>query len=254
MRANPMLDPVCRAHQGYVHSVETAGTVDGPGIRFVLFLMGCPLRCAYCHNPDTWQLRKGELRPDTEVLEEIAGYAGFLKRAGGGVTISGGEPLMQPAFLQSLFRGCRELGLHTALDTSGLLGHLAPDALLDLVDLVLLDIKAGNGDLHRKVTGKPLDPVLTFAHRLRERRQPVWIRHVLVPGLTDGEEELRQVARIVRDLDNVERVDLLPFHQLGSYKWRELNQAYSLTETPSATGADLDRARSIFADEGVTAL
>lgn len=242
---------VCASKQGYVHSVETAGTVDGPGIRFVLFLNGCPLRCKYCHNPDTWQIKRGELRHAKEILEEIRTYRDFLIRAKGGVTISGGEPLMQPAFLETLLQGCKDMGLHTALDTSGHLGHLATDRLLDLVDLVLLDIKSGNKTTYRHTTGKALQPTLDFAARLSARGTPMWIRFVLVPGLTDAPENIRAVARIIARLDTVKRVEILPFHQLAAYKYAKLGLDYALKDTPQAQPADVVRAWSLFSEEGV---
>ncbi len=242
---------VCTARQGYVHSVETGGTVDGPGIRFVLFLNGCPLRCKYCHNPDTWQLKRGTLRHARDLLEEISGYKDFLIRAKGGVTISGGEPLMQPAFLETLFKGCKEMGLHTALDTSGHLHHLSPDSLFDQVDLVLLDIKAGNDATHRKVTGKPLQPTLDFAARMVRREKPMWIRFVLVPGLTDAEDHLREVAGIIAGIPNVQRVEILPFHQLAGYKYEQLKLKYELKDTPQAGAMDVVMAWRIFSEEGV---
>lgn len=171
---------LCSAAQGYVHSVETGGTLDGPGIRFVLFLNGCPLRCQYCHNPDTWLLRGGTLKTTDEVLNEIRSYASFLKRAKGGLTISGGEPLMQPQFAGAVFRGAKAMGLHTALDTSGALHERTPDPFFDQVDLVLLDLKAGDDATHRRVTRKPLGPTLDFAERLKRLGKPLWVRFVLV--------------------------------------------------------------------------
>lgn len=242
---------VCNARQGYVHSVETAGTLDGPGIRFVLFLNGCPLRCKYCHNPDTWLMRRGTLRGVRDLLEEISTYRDFLRRAKGGVTISGGEPLMQPAFVQALFAGCKSMGLHTALDTSGHLHPLSPDALFHNVDLVLLDIKAGNDETHRKVTGKPLAPTLEFAGRMSSLGIPMWVRFVLVPGLTDTAENIRNVAKIIAGLDPVARVEILPFHQLASYKYESLGLRYALEDTPPATPADVVRAWNLFSEEGV---
>lgn len=245
------LHAVCGSRQGYVHSIETAGTVDGPGIRFVLFLNGCPLRCKYCHNPDTWQMKRGTLRHAGELLEEIRTYREFLIRAKGGVTISGGEPLMQPAFLETLFKGCRDMGLHTALDTSGHLHHLSPDSLFESVDLVLLDIKSGTDQLCRQVTGKPLQPSLDFAERMQKMSIPMWIRFVLVPGLTDSEDNLLSVARIIRRIEPLARVEILPFHQLASYKYENLGLNYPLRETPQATPADVVRAWQIFSEEGV---
>jgi pyruvate formate lyase activating enzyme len=242
---------VCNALQGYVHSVETGGTLDGPGIRFVLFLNGCPLRCQYCHNPDTWLLRHGTLRGVEEILAEIRGYADFLKRAKGGVTLSGGEPLMQPRFVESILRGAKEMGLHTVLDTSGHLHEHAPDSLLDAVDLVLLDIKSGDEETHRRVTGKPLQPTLDFAARLQRMHKPMWARFVLVPGLTDAEDNVRNVAKIIAGLDTVQRVEILPFHQLASFKYEQLGIRYPLQDKAPADPRDVVMAWRIFSEEGV---
>lgn len=245
------LHGVCSAKQGYVHSIETAGTVDGPGIRFVLFLNGCPLRCKYCHNPDTWQMKRGTLRHAAEILEEISTYRDFLVRAKGGVTLSGGEPLMQPAFLETMFKGCKDMGLHTALDTSGHLHHLAPDSLFDAVDLVLLDIKSGTDAAYRSVTGKPLQPTLDFAERMKRRKIPMWVRFVLVPGLTDAEENVRAVAKLISRIEPIARVEILPFHQLAAYKYENLGLKYDLKDTPQATPRDVVMAWRIFSEEGV---
>lgn len=242
---------ICTARQGYVHSVETAGTVDGPGIRYVLFLNGCPLRCKYCHNPDTWQMKRGTLRGAAEILDDIRSYRDFLLRAKGGVTISGGEPLMQPAFLETLFAGCKSMGLHTALDTSGHLHQYAPDSLFDHVDLVLLDIKSGDEATFRRVTNKPLQPTLDFAARMSARSIPMWVRFVLVPGLTDHDDNIRAVARIISKLEPLARVEILPFHQLAAYKYENLGLKYDLKDTPQATPADVIRAWHLFSEEGV---
>jgi len=242
---------VCSARQGYVHSVETGGTLDGPGIRFVLFLNGCPLRCQYCHNPDTWLLRQGTLRTADEVLEEIRGYAPFLKRAKGGVTISGGEPLMQPKFAGAIFRGCKEMGLHTALDTSGALHERSPDSFFEAVDLVLLDIKSGDDETHRRVTRKPIRPTLEFAERMTRMGKPLWVRFVLVPGLNDDPDHLRRVARIIAELPTTERVEILPFHQMACFKYEKLGIRYPLEGMPEATPRDVVTAWQIFSEEGV---
>jgi pyruvate formate lyase activating enzyme len=236
---------------GYVHSVETAGTVDGPGVRFVVFLAGCPLTCHYCHNPDTQKLSGGRLVASRSLLDEIAQYKPYLVHTHGGVTVSGGEPLLQPAFVEAVFAGCKDLGLHTALDTSGFLGARASDALLDATDLVLLDIKSGLPGLYQRVTGAALQPTLEFARRLAARKQPVWVRFVLVPGLTDGEDNIRAVARIVAKLTNVERVEVLPFHKMGEHKWDEMGMDYQLKETPPPTLEQMERAHGIFRAEGV---
>lgn len=243
--------PESPAVDGYIHSVETAGTVDGPGVRFVVFLTGCRLSCPYCHNPDCRKIGNGRLVSSAALLAEIGGYKAYLQHTGGGVTLSGGEPLVQPAFAAALLQGAKDLGLHTALDTSGFPGEHAPEALLDATDLVLLDIKSGLPGLYRQVAGVPLQPTLDFARRLESRGLPVWIRFVLVPGLTDGEDNIRAVARIVGGLANVERVEVLPFHKLGERKWAEMGLTYSLADTPSATPADVERASAIFREQGV---
>lgn len=235
-----------------VHSWDISVGVDGPGTRFVVFLAGCPLRCLYCHNPDTWQRRRGQVRTLDEVLTDIARHERFLRIARGGVTASGGEPLLQPAFVQELFAACRARGLHTALDTSGFLGARASDSLLDNTSLVLLDIKSSDPATYRTVTGVPLTPTLTFARRLAERGNPTWVRFVLVPGLTDAVDNVAGVARICAELGNVERVDVLPFHSLGKTKYDELGLRFPLEGIPAPGDALLARVRDQFADAGLT--
>jgi pyruvate formate lyase activating enzyme len=248
----PDIDPVAGAIAGYVHSVESAGTVDGPGVRFVVFLAGCRLTCAYCHNPDCQQVGNGRLTSSDSLLNEIADYKPYFQHTHGGVTISGGEPLVQPAFTEALLKGCKQLGLHTALDTCGFPGARAPDSLLDATDLVLLDIKSGLPGLYQRVTGAPLQPTLDFAQRLKARGLPIWVRFVLVPGLTDGEDNVRAVARIVADLPNCERVEVLPFHKMGEHKWEELGMRYRLKDTQPPTPEQVERAGAIFREHGVT--
>lgn len=234
---------------GHVHSVETCGTVDGPGLRYVLFLSGCPLRCLYCHNPDTQGKPCGDVKSAAEVLEDVVKYRSFLRK--GGLTVSGGEPLMQSEFVHALFQGAKERGLHTALDTSGFLGYKASDALLENVDLVLLDIKSFNPVTYQKVTGVSLVPTLEFADRLDSLGKDVWIRFVLVPGLTDMEENIDGLARYVSTLSNVRKVEILPFHKMGESKYVQLKKSYSLSETREPASADMERARAIFARHGV---
>jgi len=241
------------AVRGWVHSVETGGTVDGPGIRFVLFLSGCPLRCQYCHNPDTQHLHDGKPVYSTEIVQEIGTYADFLTRAKGGVTLSGGEPLVQPEFTAAILRGCKDLGLHTALDTSGFLGSHADDHLLDDVDLVLLDIKAFKEQTHRNLTTVPLRPTLEFAERLSVLRKPIWLRYVLVPGLTDDLKEIESLAEFAAGLEVVERVDVLPFHKMGEAKWQALGRPYRLTDTQPPSAELTGRVRDIFRAAGLTA-
>lgn len=237
---------------GNVHSIETCGSVDGPGLRYVVFLSGCPLRCAYCHNPDTQGRPKAQLRTAEDVVADVLRYRNFIRH--GGLTISGGEPLMQPAFIREVFSQVKQAGIHTALDTSGYLGARADDALLDVTDLVLLDIKGWQPQLYKAVTGVELAPTLAFAKRLEARGLPMWVRFVLVPGLTDGEANIRGLAGFVASLNNVERVEILPFHKHGEAKHRQMRVSYTLYDTPAAGPADVERAQQIFAEEGVTAL
>ena len=235
---------------GLIHSVESCGTVDGPGIRFIVFLSGCSLRCQYCHNPDTSFKRRGKERTVEDVLEEISRYASFLKTAKGGVTISGGDPLFQPDFTRALLHGCKEMGLHTCIDTSGHLGCNADDAMLADTDLVLLDIKAWNPEQYKHVTGQNLQPTLDFAEKLAARGIPMWLRYVLVPGLTDQLEDITALARYAAGLGNVQRVDVLPFHQMGKFKWGELGLEYPLMELEPPAQELTVKVRSIFRENG----
>lgn len=237
---------VCgRLPVGRVHSVESAGMLDGPGIRHVLFLSGCPLRCLYCHNPDTVCMKNGELRSADELLETIARRRMFLKR--GGLTLSGGEPLAQPGFVKTLLAGAKDLGLHTAVDTSGHLGARADDEILALTDLWLLDIKSFVPETYRRVTGVDRAPALAFARRLAARGRPMWIRFVLVPGLTDAVENIEGVAAFVAELgEAVERVEVLPFHKMGETKWALGDRPYSLAATQPPTVEAIEAARTIF--------
>lgn len=234
---------------GHIHSVETCGTVDGPGLRYVLFLSGCPLRCQYCHNPDTQGKPCGEVKSSHAVLEDVLKYRNYIRN--GGLTISGGEPLMQPEFVHAVLKGAKEAGLHTALDTSGFLGYKASDELLEQVDLVLLDIKSFNPVTYQQVTGVSLSPTLEFADRLDNLGKDVWIRYVLVPGLTDAESNMDGLAQYIATFDNVKRVEILPFHKMGESKYASLGKKYQLASTPEPTRAQVDRARSIFARYGV---
>jgi len=238
---------------GSLHSFDVSIGVDGPGTRFVAFLAGCPLRCLYCHSPDTWFRRSGRLTTAEDLLGEIRRYERFLKVAGGGVTISGGEPLQQTAFTRELLNGCRRMGLHTALDTSGFLGDRADDALLDATSLVLLDIKSGDPLTYRRVTGTGrLEPTVRFAHRLGDRGIPIWVRFVLVPGRTDDQANVDAVARIAASVPTVERVEILPFHHLGAAKYAALGLTEPLAGTPVPDGALVDRVRTQFRDRGLT--
>ncbi|MEC0170984.1 pyruvate formate-lyase-activating protein [Paenibacillus graminis] len=240
-------------HEGRIHSIETSGMVDGPGIRFVVFMQGCLLRCQYCHNPDTWTIGKGQLVTVQELVEEIRGYLPFLQFSGGGVTVSGGEPLLQADFLLTLFRALkRELGIHTAIDSSGgcfsRRGHFFEtlQMLMQHTDLVLLDLKQIDPQKHLDLTGKPNDHILDFARFLSETNIPVWIRHVLVPGLTDDESDLRKLADFIKTLRNVERVEVLPYHEMGKYKYEQLGLKYPLVHIKPPDGETIRMAREIL--------
>ena len=239
---------------GSVHSWDLSTGVDGPGTRFVVFTQGCPLRCQYCHNPETWRMRDGTPIESAALVVEAAKYVPFIGAAGGGATVSGGEPLLQPRFTTALLEGFRTLGLHTALDTSGYLGARAGSALLAATDLVLLDIKSWDGALYRRLTGRDLHPTLAFARRLADLPAPipVHVRFVLVPGLTDAAANVRGVARFAASLGNVERVDVLPFHKLGAAKYAALGIPFPLAGTPTPTAQQVREARELFAAEGLT--
>lgn len=236
---------------GSVHSWELVTAVDGPGTRMTTFLAGCPLRCLYCHNPDTMNANRGlPVRAD-DLLARIRRYRGVFRATGGGITLSGGEVLAQPAFARRVLRGAKELGVHTAIDTSGFLGGNADDAMLADVDLVLLDVKAGDEDTYRRVTGRALAPTLAFGRRLAAAGIETWVRYVLVPGLTDDPSTISPVADYAASLGTVSRVEVLPFHQLGRDKWAELDLDYALAATPPPTPEQLATTRAIFRDRGL---
>lgn len=243
---------------GSVHSWELVTAVDGPGTRLTIFLSGCGLRCQYCQNPDTWQLRDGMPTTIQEIRRRIDRYAPVLRAAHGGVTLTGGEPLMQANFAARIFRYCTSIGIHTALDTSGFLGKRATDEMLDDTSLVLLDVKSGLPDTYRTVTGRSLAPTLEFGRRLAERGNTIWLRYVLVPGLTDGVENIDAVAEYAQSLQllgakpAVERVEILPFHQMGREKWHELGLKYPLEGTQPPDDELIQRARDQFAARGLT--
>ncbi|MET9295815.1 pyruvate formate-lyase-activating protein [Streptomyces sp. NPDC003077] len=236
---------------GRVHSWDLSTGVDGPGTRFVLFLSGCPLRCLYCANPDTWRMRDGRPATVDEVMARIERYRAFLDTSGGGVTLTGGEPLLQHAFTGAILRRCKELGLHTALDTSGFLGARADAALLADTDLVLLDIKAFDAARYRRLTGAPLAPTLAFASRLQRLGVPVWIRYVLVPGWTDDLTAVDGLGSFLAGLDNVERVDVLPMHKLGAPKYNALGIPFPLRDTPVPDADLTGRVRERFRTHGL---
>lgn len=237
---------------GYVHSYEVGSTVDGPGIRFVAFLTGCLLRCQYCHNPDTWHLYNGHPVTVGRAMQVIGKYAQVLKLSKGGITLSGGEPQLQSAFVTSVFRRCKQIGLHTCLDTSGRLGdRLADDELMN-IDLNLLDIKSGDSATYERVTRQPLQPTLDYARRLSALGRPMWVRFVLVPGLTDDYDNVEKVADICAGLKSLERVEILRFHQMGRDKWHKLGLVYPLENTEPPDAELTERVRGQFRSRGLT--
>ncbi len=236
---------------GKLHSFESCGTVDGPGIRFIVFAQGCPLRCKYCHNPDTWKLKDAKYERTTEfVMNEIKKYKNFFLN-GGGVTITGGEPLMQPDFVEELLKECRKEEIHTAIDTSGYVFNERIKEILELVDMILLDIKCMDEKEYKELTGVELEPTLKFAKYLEKIGKPVWLRHVLVPGITDRDEYLIKLADFIKDMKNVEKVEILPFHKMGEYKWKELGLKYQLDKVESPTKERIENAKKIFKDRGL---
>lgn len=231
---------------GRIHSIESFGTVDGPGIRFIAFLQGCPMRCQYCHNPDTWDPQRKcqyELTPE-ELLVEVKRYKNFIKS--GGVTCTGGEPLMQAPFVEAFFRLCREAGFHTALDTSGVVFTDAAKRAVQEADLVMLDVKTTDDDLHPVLTGVLRKNNAAFMDYLQEIGKTTWVRHVIVPGVNDDDAHLQQVADYVKQFSVVERVELLPYHIMGTYKYEELGMKYPLEGVAPLSQERLQRAREIF--------
>jgi pyruvate formate lyase activating enzyme len=237
---------------GYVHSYEVGSTVDGPGIRFVAFLTGCLLRCQYCHNPDTWHKHNGHPVTVSRAMKRIGQFAQVLKLSKGGVTLSGGEPMVQRPFATRIFKRCKALGLHTCMDTSGRLGDRFTDAELMDIDLNLLDIKSGDPVTYEKVTRQPLQPTLDYARRLSSLGRPMWVRFVLVPGLTDAHDNVEKVADLCAELKSLERVEILRFHQMGRDKWHKLGLQYPL-ENVEPPGPELtERVRGQFRSRGLT--
>lgn len=237
---------------GSVHSWELVTAVDGPGTRMTVFLSGCPLRCLYCHNPDTLEMRRGEPTEADDLLARMKRYRRVFRATGGGITLSGGEVLMQPTFAARLLRGAKDMGIHTAIDTSGFLGAKCTDEMLDDVDLVLLDVKSGDEFTYHRVTGRRLQPTVDFGDRLAGRGIEVWVRFVLVPGLTDDPENVARVADIAAGWPNVARVEVLPFHQMGAEKWNSLGREYELEGVEPPSHDDVEAARAIFRERGLT--
>lgn len=230
-----------------VHSIESFGTVDGPGIRFVLFLQGCHLQCKYCHNRDTWDMKGGEYKSVDDIFEKIKRYKNYMMLSGGGVTVTGGEPLLQAKFLIELFKKLKEEGIHTCIDTSGIVA-ITNDIkeLLKYTDLVLLDIKHIDDEKCKKLVGVSNQRELEFAQYLSDNNIKIWIRQVLVPGYTDNEEDLKKLKKFIKSLKTVENVQILPYHSMGKFKWEKLGAKYELEDVRTANQSDVDRAKKII--------
>ncbi len=242
---------------GRIHSLESFGTVDGPGVRFVVFVQGCPMRCAYCHNPDTWPMNGGRLIEASEIIADYKRNLGFYK--GGGITVTGGEPLMQLPFLLELFTLAKKENIHTCIDTSGIAFHTNDkdwihllNEVLALTDLVMLDIKHINPEKHKSLTKQPNDRILEFAQYLSDKEIPMWIRHVVVPGYTDDEESLYQLGYHIGLYKNLKALDVLPYHELGVVKYENLGLEYPLAGVPAMDKAKVIEKKAIIL-EGIKA-
>lgn len=237
---------------GLVHSWELVTAVDGPGTRMTIFLSGCPLRCVYCHNPDTMEMKEGTLESVESVAKRVTRYRSIFNASGGGLTLSGGEPLFQIAFTRRLLKLVHDAGIHTCIDTSGYLGARLTDEDLENIDLVLLDVKSGDEDTYNAVTKRELAPTIAFGDRLNKIGKPVWVRFVVVPGYTDSEENVNNVADIVaRWADNVERVEVLPFHNMGADKWKRIGLPYELEDVSPPSPERVEQVREVFRSRGL---
>lgn len=230
-----------------IHSFETFGTVDGPGIRFVVFMQGCHLRCKYCHNRDTWDINAGAAIELKELVNKIEKYITYFKASNGGVTISGGEPLLQVDFLIPLFKELKNLGIHTAIDTSGMVDITDKvKELISLTDLFLLDIKHINSEKCKELVGFSNEKELEFAKYLNSINKPMWIRQVLIPDVTDKKEYLLKLKEFIKSLSNIEKIEILKYHDMGKFKWEQMGYKYELEDIPNATDEDVKKAKEIL--------
>lgn len=237
--------------KGYIHSIETCGTVDGPGLRYVIFLQGCPMRCQYCHNPDTWEPGKGEQMTVDEALQKFYSNLAFYRH--GGVTVTGGEPMMQMDFLIELFTKLHADGVHTCIDSSGIMFRPENkefmdklETLMQVTDLVMLDIKHIDDEKHKVLTAHSNKNILAFAKYLDKKNIPVWIRHVIVPGITLYKDYLEKLGEFIGTLSNVKALDVLPYHSMGKVKYENLNMDYVLKDTREATKTEAVAAKNII--------
>ena len=235
--------------KAYIHSIETCGTVDGPGLRYVVFFQGCNLRCKYCHNPDTWKAKRGKLVTVSELIDDAVKYKPYMKFSGGGFTACGGEPLLQAEFISELFMQLKQNDVHTVLDTSGSIAPEKVSKLLEHTDLVMLDIKSLDEEKYKELTTGNIKHSLAFAEYLNEKKIPTWIRYVVIPGITDSEAEIEELVRYLNKMSNVEKVALLPFHKLGEHKWETMGLPYTLKDTPVPTPETMARLRRIVTEQ-----
>lgn len=239
---------------GRYHSFESCGTVDGPGIRFILFLQGCLMRCQYCHNRDTWDLHDGKEISVEDLMKEVVTYKNFMIASGGGVTASGGEATLQPEFVRDWFIACKKENINTCLDTNGYIRHYDQviDEMLEVTDLVLLDIKQLNDDIHKNLIGVSNKRTLEFAKYLQKINKPVWVRYVVVPGYTDADEDIHKLGQFVQPMKNVEKIDLLPYHKLGVHKWKTMGEEYKLSDVNPPTKESIEHIKEILEGYGLT--
>lgn len=232
--------------KGRIHSFESFGTLDGPGIRFVVFMQGCPLRCIYCHNRDTWDVNAGVEYNPQEIIDEMKKYINYIRFSGGGITVTGGEPTLQAEFVTEVFKLAKEMDVHTALDTNGFVDIDKIEELIKYTDLVLLDIKHAQEEKHKRITGVSNEKIRRFSMYLSEQGIPIWIRYVLIPGFTDDENDLKMAADFIKQLGTVEKVEVLPYHGMGAYKWEKLGQKYELEGLREPDAKDVERAKQIL--------
>ncbi len=236
---------------GRIHSLESFGTVDGPGIRFVVFMQGCPLRCQFCHNPDTWEVNKGTEYLPQQLADEILKYKSYMEFSGGGVTFTGGEPMLQAEFILEVSKLLKQQNISVAIDTSGYVWNDQVVELLKYTDIVLLDIKNYDPEVYEKVTGVSLSPTLKLLDYLKSKQINTWLRYVLVPGLTDNIESIRALSGHLMQYPNVSRIELLGFHKMGEYKWKELGLEYKLADTKEPGRELLQEVKKIFEGSGI---
>jgi pyruvate formate lyase activating enzyme len=239
---------------GFFHSFTTGSAVDGPGVRLVAWLSGCQFKCVFCHNPDTWKITNGTPVRLDRAIQVLGQYRHTLRTMKGGLTISGGEPLLQYRFLSKLFPAVHKIGVHTTLETNGFFGDRLTDDDLASIDLIMLGLKAIEPDLHKRLTGVDNKPVHAFARRLAERKHPIWIRFVVVPGWTDNIDEAKRMADFAVSLGNVQRIDVLPFHQMGRFKWEKLGMDYKMKDAPPPSREIIQQALAIFRGAGLDAV